>query len=182
MPLDKPVDRELLHSRNIICNGYRRKDGLWDIEARLIDTKSYDFPNQDRGGTIRAGESLHDLSLCITLDTNMVIKKAVAVSDETPYHTCKQGGKNMHSLVGLEIVPGWMRKVRQRIGGINGCTHLTELLQSIATTAFQTMSHEKFTRKNTETRPVLLDSCMSYASDSPVVKRDWPKFYNGKES
>ena len=43
MPLENPVKRECLHSRNIVCNGFLRNDGLWDIEARLIDTKSYDF-------------------------------------------------------------------------------------------------------------------------------------------
>jgi len=75
MPLDKPETRECLHSRNIICNGYLRNDGLWDIEARLIDTKNYDFPNQDRGGVIKAGEALHDLSLLVTLDSNMVIQR-----------------------------------------------------------------------------------------------------------
>jgi hypothetical protein len=182
MPLDKPVERECLHSRNIICNGYHRNDGLWDIEARLIDTKSYDFPNLDRGGSISAGEALHDLSLRVTLDSHMVIQQAKAVSDETPYNFCKQAVKNMSTLAGLQIAPGWMREVRRRIGGKKGCTHLTELLKTIATTAFQTMSYERLKNHDQQTKPRYLDSCVSYASDSPVVQRDWPQFYSGDKS
>jgi hypothetical protein len=182
MPLDKPLTRKCLHSRNITCNGYLRNDGLWDIEARLIDTKNYDFPNQDRGGLIKAGEALHDLSLRVTLDSNMVIQQAESISDETPYNFCKQAGKNMATLAGLQIAPGWMRKVRQRIGGKNGCTHLTELLKTIATTAFQTMSYQRSNNLDNETNPRLIDSCMSYASDSPVIQRDWPQFYSGDKS
>jgi len=182
MPLEKPVTRERLHSRNIICDGYLRSDGLWDIEARLIDTKSYDFPNQDRGGHIKAGEALHDLSVRVTLDSNMVIQQAESVSDETPYNFCKQAAKNMAALAGLQIGPGWMRKVRQRIARKDGCTHLTELLKTIATTAYQTMSYERRNNQDKETSPRLIDTCLSYASDSPVIQRDWPQYYTGDKS
>ena len=43
MPLSPPQERELLHSRDIVLRGYRRADGLYDIEAQLTDTKSYGF-------------------------------------------------------------------------------------------------------------------------------------------
>ena len=39
MPLSQPQDRELLHSRDIVLRGYRRSDGLYDIEAQLTDAK-----------------------------------------------------------------------------------------------------------------------------------------------
>jgi Protein of unknown function (DUF2889). len=35
MPLSEPVDREPRHARRVTCDGYRRADGLWDIEAHL---------------------------------------------------------------------------------------------------------------------------------------------------
>src|SRR4051794_6318848 len=49
MPLSQPQDRDLLHSRDIELRGYRRADGLYDIEAKLTDTKSYGSANHDRG-------------------------------------------------------------------------------------------------------------------------------------
>ena len=62
MPLSKPSKRKLLHTRKVTCEGYLRDDGLMDIEGHLVDTKSYDFPNNDRGGHIPAGEPLHGIS------------------------------------------------------------------------------------------------------------------------
>jgi hypothetical protein len=182
MPLAPPVQRKPLHSRQISCVGYLRDDGLYDIDARLFDSKSYDFPNQDRGGTIKSGEALHDLSLRVTLDSQLVIHQASSISDETPYTYCKQAGKNIPQLVGLQIGPGWMREVLKRIGGTSGCTHLTEMLKTIATTAFQTLSVERAKNPASAAGPKYLNTCMSYASDSPVVLRQWPAHYTGNES
>lgn len=39
MPLSNPVPRVARHRRAITVEAYLREDGLWDIEARLMDTK-----------------------------------------------------------------------------------------------------------------------------------------------
>ena len=31
--------RRLMHTRTVECNGYIREDGLWEVEARLVDVK-----------------------------------------------------------------------------------------------------------------------------------------------
>ena len=49
MPLPPPVDRELMHTRDIKLQGFRRADGQMDVEAHLTDTKGFDFSNPDRG-------------------------------------------------------------------------------------------------------------------------------------
>ena len=49
MPLSTPTEREHLHSRQIGLMGYRRNDGLWDIEGHLTDVKTYGFKNEFRG-------------------------------------------------------------------------------------------------------------------------------------
>ena len=43
MPLSTPASRDLLHLRDIQLRGYQREDGLFDIEAHLLDTKAYAF-------------------------------------------------------------------------------------------------------------------------------------------
>src|SRR6185295_8172822 len=44
MPLPvTEVERELLHTRRIRYEGYKRADGLWDIEAHLTDIKNHDY-------------------------------------------------------------------------------------------------------------------------------------------
>jgi len=33
--------RRLMHTRTVECNGYIREDGLWEVEARLVDVKPF---------------------------------------------------------------------------------------------------------------------------------------------
>ena len=67
MPLPNPEPRERLHTRRYEFNGYQRADGLWDIEGRMTDVKSYGFDNDYRG-RIEAEEPLHDMRIRLTLD------------------------------------------------------------------------------------------------------------------
>jgi hypothetical protein len=43
MPLEPKVARAPLHRRAIEIQGYKREDGLYDIEGHLVDTKPHDF-------------------------------------------------------------------------------------------------------------------------------------------
>lgn len=181
MPLPTPAPRKCLHTRRVICEGYERDDGLWDIEARLQDSKTYGFDNRYRG-RIEAGELIHGMVIRVTLDIDFVIHQAVAAAEDTPYGACQTTGEVMSELVGLKIAPGWMRKVRSRIAANKSCTHLIELLGPLATTAFQTMYRaieEKALLSNNPGRPKLLDSCLALASDGAVAKNKWPEFYTG---
>jgi hypothetical protein len=47
MPLSAPADREPLHACDLIMRGYRRADGLYDIEGHLTDTKTAGFESMD---------------------------------------------------------------------------------------------------------------------------------------
>ena len=38
------------------------------------------------------------------------------------------------ALTGIRIGPGWRRQVQERVGGVRGCIHITELLWPLATT------------------------------------------------
>ena len=67
MTLPPPAAREPLHTRRVECRGYRRTDGLWDIEGHLVDTKAYPFANSFRG-ELTPGEPLHAYLLRDTHD------------------------------------------------------------------------------------------------------------------
>ncbi len=180
MPLTTPSPRKLAHNRVVTCQGYERKDGLWDIEGRIVDTKPYRFRNRDRGGWVEDGEALHDMSIRLTVNTDLEVIDVDAVIDESPYNYCKSVSEMARNLIGLQIRPGWTQKSKQAMGAIRGCTHLTELLGPIATTAIQTMVSAKIQRGKQETQrlsSVFLNTCHSYATDSPVVKLHWPEYY-----
>jgi len=184
MPLSPPVEREHLHTRQLEFRGFRRGDGLWDIEGHLTDVKTYGFPNTYRG-EIAAGEPLHDMWLRVTLDDDFVVHGIEAVTDGSPFATCPQITPNFEKMVGARMGSGWRRTVRQRLGGIEGCTHLVEALGALGTVAFQTLypalkdKHEKDTRLG---KPPLIDTCHAFRSDGEVVQKRWPDFYTGPKS
>lgn len=181
MPLSPPADREPLHRRVVECRGYRRRDGLWDIEGHIVDTKAYSFPNAFRG-EILAGEALHEMWVRLTIDDNMVVQDIEAVTDNAPYRVCPEITPNFARLRGLKIAPGWTQAVKNRLGGVHGCTHLVELLGPVATTAYQTMVSmrmKKLTELPADKKPGVIDTCHAYKSDGEVVLERWPAFYTG---
>ena len=171
--LSEPAAREDRHNRRVTCRGFARKDGLLDIEGELIDTKAYDFPSSTHG-VIASGTPVHHMQVRITIDFDMVIQHAEAVTVHGPYAICPKGADNITGLIGLQIGPGWKRKVQTAIGGPKGCTHITELMGPMATTAFQTLYGEKARQKRDTTGadqtqqlktplPSLTNSCIAYA-------------------
>ena len=180
MPLSKPVNRKLNHIRNITVNGYERDDGLWDIEGHIVDTKTYDFPSQFRDGYISAGEHVHEMWLRLSLDDSMEVREVEAVTDFGPFPVCPNVTPNFKRLIGEKIKPGWTRRVRELLGGIQGCTHLVELLGPIATIAYQTMLPPNKNRPEAKSR--LVNSCYAWASNSPVVRQLYPEEYEPSES
>lgn len=180
MPLSPPVaDRRHLHDRRLEMTGHERPDGLFDIEGHLTDTKPYSFDNFDRG-RVEAGEPLHGMWIRLTIDEDMVIRACEAVSDYTPYTICPAVAGNFSRLAGVSIGPGFSRAVKERLGGVEGCTHLREMLAQMATVAFQTMQPVRRRQRETESgdpaRPPIIGTCHAYAPDSPVVARQWPAF------
>jgi hypothetical protein len=202
MPLTPPQPREAIHTRAIEINGYRRADGLYDLEAHLTDTKTFGQTNYDRG-YIPAGEPIHDMWLRLTVDDSMQIVDVDAVSDRTPYVMCPTAAPNFSRLIGLRIKAGFQRDANHLVGGTMGCTHLRELLQQMATTAFQTINPAKVRQEmreeganeapgsdNVDARitekmggpPKILNTCLAYADTGPLVKRRWPDLYRGHEA
>ena len=193
MPLSEPVAREPLHHRTIDMVGYSREDGLFDVEAHLVDTKSYAFGNLDRG-VIEPGTPLHGMLARMTLDVDMMIVSFEASTEFSPYAMCPQAAPNFARLAGIRVGRGFIKAANERIGGVHGCTHLRELLAQMGTVAFQTLFSVRQKRDNapnavstpdvpavgaTAARPPMVGTCLAYAPDSPVVKRNWPAFYTG---
>lgn len=182
MPLTESAPRKLTHTRVVTCHGYQRDDGLWDIEGRIVDTKPYRFQNRDRGGWIEADEALHDMSIRLTISLDLEVIDADAVIDHSPYNYCKSVSAVARNLIGMKIAPGWNLKSKQAMGANRGCTHLSELLGPVATTAIQTIASAKSGLGKNKSRArsnAFLDSCHTYAADSPVVKLHWPEHYTG---
>ena len=181
MPLSVASQRKPLHKRRLTFQAYQRDDGLFDIEGHLIDSKSYDIVNADRGGVIATGEALHEMLVRVTIDDTMLIHHAEASTEWAPFHYCKSANHSFSRLVGETIGKGWNRKVRSLLGSTEGCTHIYEMLGQLATTAFQAVSFKSANHQDTTSKhkPAILDTCYALASTSPVVAREWPEHYTG---
>ena len=190
MPLSTPCPRRHIHTRSIDYRGYHRADGLWDIEAHMTDTKSYPFPNQWRGD-IPVGVPLHQMLLRVTIDDHFEIHDIEAVTDHSPFASCPSITPAYKQLIGIRMGPGWRQAIRGRVGGIQGCTHLTELLFPMATVAMQTIwpiqaQRRRESRAMTESaasrKPTVLNTCHVWSSDSAVVREHAPAWYTGPGS
>jgi hypothetical protein len=190
--LSAPVEREVQHIRNYQFGGYRRIDGLFDIEGRMTDTKSYAFPNEWRK-TIEAGEPIHDMRIRLTLDEQFVIQDVECVTAAGPYEICPAITPAFAALKGERIGRGWSRILREKFGGRHGCVHHVEMLRAMATVAVQTLYgwQERRKRETGSSRndgppdheakagrkPGFIDSCHALASDGEIVRTHFPQFY-----
>ena len=179
MPLSVPlVPRQALHRRDITVRGYKRDDGMFDIEGHLHDTKDVDF--KVASGQRQAGDSLHSMWLRITIDRTMTIVDAEAATDAMPYvGYCDQVTPDYKKLIGLALRPGFSGRVKQLLGGIHGCTHITDLIGIVATTAFQTIAGQGL--QTSGTKPYQLDRCHALALTAPAVARYYPEWYRGDQ-
>lgn len=189
MPLSPPVKRNHIHTREVRCFGFEREDGLWDIEGRITDTKTYSFQNLDRG-EVAAGTPVHDMLIRLTIDTDLVVQNAEASTESAPFNICPAITDGVKALIGLKISAGWTRNVQKAMGELKGCTHINQLIIGpLATTAYQSIiprkidSNEKKRKSQTpKKRPVVIDTCHAFAADGANVQRLWPDFYEGEVS
>ena len=180
--LPAPVEREQLHTRRYEFGGYRRSDGLWDIEGQMTDTKTYAFKNRHRG-EVQPGEALHDMWIRLTIDEDFVVRDIQAATAAGPFAACPSVAPSYKRVVGIKLGRGWRQSVRERLGGPEGCTHLTEMLQAMATVAYQTLYPVRAKKEAENPRagkPPLIDTCHALRGDGEVVKAHWPEYYTGE--
>lgn len=187
MPLEDTANaprRRHLHTRSIECTGYMRDDGLWEVEAWLRDTKPFTQPAGHFRDELKPGDPVHEIGVRLAIDDSMTIHEAQAMLRATPYPTCSGVEPILQRLVGERVGPGWRELVRRKIGRIETCTHLMELLGPAVTTLYQTMSQGKDPegrdtledQQNSGKRPFFIGGCHSWRTDGPVVAAMFPQF------
>ena len=172
------MPRLAVQTRSIVCRSFRRDDGLIDIDARFADTRPFAYDNDFRGACA-AGSALHHMQLRVTLDSKRVIQALVAAMPSTPYETCASVQPNFQRLVGLSLARGFRKALRERLGGVDGCTHITMVLDVVAAAAVQAFASNAYRPRGPgEPAPVrvfrvddLVDSCWSYKADGPVMQK-----------
>jgi hypothetical protein len=185
--------RRFVHTRSIRVRAYARDDGLWDLEAELSDVKEKDFALAV--GVRKAGDPVHAMCLTLTIDTDLNVVDASARSDWVPYPGhCDSFGDAYRRLIGLNLGRGFRYAVHERLGGTQGCTHLTELAAVLPTAAIQAFAGEIYRPRDQAhepeaadhqaggKRPFQLDRCRALRVDGPAVARFYPRWYTGAQT
>lgn len=182
MPLPVPkISRSPRHTRRIVAQAYEREDGLWDIDAHITDTKPRVV--ELASGQREPNEPIHDLWLRITIDTQLNIVDAEAVSDAVPYPGyCDTNADVYKRLIGLNLIQSFRHALRERLAGTQGCTHLTELSSVLPTAAIQAFAGDVLPTRDgvndddDAQPPFQLDRCHALRRDGPAVARYYPRW------
>lgn len=178
--------RQLVHTRHVTCHGYERSDGLFDIEAELADLSPTGTDLLFR--QLNAGEAIHHMRIVMTVDRDLRIHAITAKIEAGPTSYCSAIETAYVGLTGLQIRAGFRRQASEIVGSVRGCTHLTELLGPMATTATQTIFAIRRRERNGRwpgedsgpmPRPASIGTCHTYREDGEAARLLWPLHRRG---
>jgi len=177
-------ERQLKHRRNIDVQIYARGNGLWEVDAHLTDVRQND--TQMATGVLPAGRPIHDMLLRLVVDERCNILEAGAQTTSMPYlGQCDAYGDVYSRLVGLNLMKGFRQAVKERVGGAQACTHITELALVLPTAVVQAFAGDVIDTRGADadsTQPFQIDRCHALRADSPTVQTYYPRWYRAAKT
>ncbi|NMG17310.1 DUF2889 domain-containing protein [Aromatoleum bremense] len=177
-------ERELVHTRQITCRAYRRKDGLYEVEATVADEKAQEMVFRSRE-PIRPGELIHHMTIAFLIDQDFTILDVEARMMAVPWPVCPEAAAAYRRLIGLHIGPGFGRQVRERVGGTQGCAHLTDLITQVGNTYTQASWPDRVARQIAidpdprrwpDARAVaFVGECLAWRRDGETLRGEYPE-------
>jgi hypothetical protein len=179
MPLPRPLPtRTRLHTRRVTYECFRRADDLFDLEGHLTDVKDHDY--ELLTGVRRAGDPVHDMWARVTVGADYVIRAIEVRTDGMPYMgACDRIEPAYGKLVGASVLHGFRKTLRDTMGGVRGCSHVTELLTHLPTAAIQMFAGLRHEIEEGEGKPFQLDRCHALETTTATVRQYYPQWYRG---
>lgn len=177
-----PPHRSRMHTRSITIEAYERADGLFDLEARLLDIKDHDLDLVS--GSRKAGSPIHDMKLRLTINRDLDVVGVVAEASAVPYPgACEASAPDYAQLVGLNLLDRFRKRSLERVGGVKGCSHMTELAAILPTAAVQAFAGRVNSSRDGDIseKPFQLDRCHALATDGESVRRFYPTWYRSRQ-
>ncbi len=173
------AQRQLKHRRQLDVQVFSRGDGLWEVDATLVDLKTSDRKMAD--GPRPAGTPIHEMLLRLVVNQQLDIVEAGSETRWMPYTgICNEHGDVYSRLVGLNLLQNFRTALRRRVGGVLGCTHITELAQVLPTAVIQAFAGEIIDTRGAgegASQPFQIDRCHALRSDGEVVRLHYPRWY-----
>jgi hypothetical protein len=103
------------------------------------------------------------------------ILDAEAEMNTIPFEDCAPAIGSVKRLVGMEIVPGFSKAAKDRLGRLEGCSHLTSLILTMGSAIVQGMgAHRRRTPTSQEDRERLLqlakNTCCAWREDGQTYR------------
>jgi len=167
-----PVHERRLEFRTYPLEGDRLIVEGWLRDERLV-------PGYHWNGESRPTGVVH--WMCVRLLVGgwpVTILDAEAEMPDIPHELCPTTLESVKKIVGLSIVSGYSEEVHRRLGGVQGCAHLTHLIVTMGPAAL----HGYWTQQSRQRHPVprsldeieglatLINSCKLWKEDGPLMQ------------
>jgi len=142
------------------------------VEATLKDTRTQ-TPSEDSSGEPMV--LVHDLVARIRVQgPDLTVVAVEAEMPHIPREMCRDVLPDVQKLVGLRIITGYTQQVKELIGDVKGCSHLTHLFLCLGPAAVQGYwaAYGRKPEARTLSNPALarvIDSCRVWCRDGPLV-------------
>ena len=183
-------ERELVHTRQITCRAFRLQNGWLEIEATLIDEKGQMVPFRSRP-PVQPGDRMHSMSLLLTVDADFQIRDVRADTHTAPWTMCGGTDEGYRKLIGLRIGPGFSQQMKKLVGGVEGCTHVTELVAQAANTYMQASWPDRIARQMAVAADPrqwpdqgavgFVNHCHAWRQDGETLVQEYPELVPGKQ-
>ena len=171
--------RQLKHRRQIDVQVFACGNGLWEVDAVLTDVKTRIAHMAE--GPRAPGTPIHDMLLRLVVNEQLDVVAAGSESRWVPYTgVCGEHGDAYAKLVGLNLLQDFRKQLRRRVGGVLGCTHITELAQVLPTAVVQAFAGEVIDTRGTDegaAKPFQIDTCHALRSSGEAVRLHYPRWY-----
>lgn len=163
----KELKGERVQTRSIRIDTYAVDEDRVVVEGILEDTRP--MPIYTIARQRREPGSVHGMVVRFLLGgLPTEILDAEAEMPTVPMEGCRQAIDSVKKLVGLPIVYGFSKAVKDRMGTTEACNHLTSLILTMGSAAIQGMAaHRGRTPHPAEAREAMLE----YVKDSCCVWR-----------
>ena len=167
-----------VHERKMDFRTYPLEDGRLIVEGWLRDEQR--VPGYHWDGTVRPERVVHSMGARLLIDGwPPVILDVETEMAQIPHERCPTAMESAREIIGLSITSGYGEEIRRRLGGPNGCAHLTHLITAMGPAAI----HGDWTQKSRTPHPIpksldefaelpfLINSCRLWSEDGPILKQ-----------
>jgi hypothetical protein len=166
-----------IHQRKIEVRTYPLENNQLVVEGRLTDDRLVNGFHWD--GRPRPAGVVHQMVIRLLVgDWPPTILEAESEMLEIPHDLCRTVAETIQKIVGVPVSAGFSDQIKQRLGGLEGCSHLTHLILAMG----PAILHGYWTQHSRKPRPVpksldevqglsiLVNSCQLWKEDGPLIQ------------